>query len=104
VHDFEKTALLLAALGEFPLEIVERALLDHAADPVLLLAKAADCSWVTARELLELRDAERQLSAEDLRRLAEQYKKLKRETAPRPGIVPPSRAEPSAEAQRVVSG
>jgi hypothetical protein len=48
---------------------------------VLVLAKAADCSWVTARELVELRDAERNCTADDLRRYAEQYKRLKPETA-----------------------
>jgi uncharacterized protein (DUF2336 family) len=120
VHDFEKTALALAGLGEFPIEIVERALLDRAADPVLVLAKAAGCAWVTARELLELRDAERHCSPEDLRRYAEQYKKLKRETARnilrfreqrlrsnvipiRPGIVPAAQNDPAEEAQRIAS-
>jgi len=81
VHDFEKTALSLAGLGGFPLEVVERALLSEAADAVLVLAKAAGCSWVTARELVELRDAERNCTPDDLRRYAEQYKRLKPETA-----------------------
>lgn len=120
VHDFEKTALALAGLGGFPLDVVERALLDQGADAVLLLAKAAGCSWVTAREVLELRDAERQFSVEEMRRHSEQYKKLKRETARnilrfreqrlrsnvipiRPGIIPAAQNDPVEEAHRVVS-
>ena len=48
---------------------------------MLVLAKAAGCAWVTAHGLLKLRDAERRINAGDLRRHAEQYKKLKGETA-----------------------
>lgn len=119
-HAFEKTALALAGLGGFPLDVVERALLDDGGDAVLLLAKAAGCAWVTARELLELRDAERHLSPEDLRRYAEQYRKLKTATARsvlrfreqrlhsnvipiRPGIVPGLQDELAEEDPRLVS-
>jgi len=120
VHDFEKTVLSLAGLGSFPLDIVERALLDEAADAVLVLAKAAGCTWVTAHKLLELRDAERRFADDDLRRYAEHYKKLKRETARnilrfreqrlqtnvipiRPGIVPAMQDDPAEESQRAAS-
>jgi hypothetical protein len=80
-QDFDKTALSLSRLGEFPLDLVERALLDPGTDMVLVLAKAAGCSWTSARALLEMRDAGRDLSADDLQRYAEQYKALKPETA-----------------------
>jgi len=120
VHDFEKTVLALAGLGGFPLDIVERALLDDGADAVLVLAKAAGCTWVTERELLELRDAERRFADDDLRRYAEQYKKLKRETARnilrfreqrlqtnvipiRPDLVPGMQDEAAEDSQRAVS-
>ena len=51
-QDFEKTVVALARLGVFSVDLVERALLDEGEDIVLLLAKAAGCSWTTARELL----------------------------------------------------
>ena len=48
---------------------------------VLLLAKAAGCSWTTARELLLMYAANRGLNAEDMNRSFERYKKLSQETA-----------------------
>jgi uncharacterized protein (DUF2336 family) len=80
-QEFEKTAVALARLGRFPLDLVERALLDEGEDMVLLLAKAAGCSWTTARELLLMYAANRALSAEDLTRSFERYKKLSQKTA-----------------------
>jgi uncharacterized protein (DUF2336 family) len=80
-QDFERAALSLARLGHFGIVVVERALLDHGPDMLLLLAKAAGCSWTTARALLQLREAGRHLTADDLGRCAEQYRKLKDETA-----------------------
>jgi hypothetical protein len=80
-QDFDKAALSLSRMGDFPLELVERALLDPGVDTVLVVAKAAGCSWTTARALLQMRDAGRDLDADGLQRCAEQYKKLNRETA-----------------------
>jgi len=48
---------------------------------VLLLAKAAGCSWVTARELLQMYTAKRSLTPDDLAQAFERYKKLTQETA-----------------------
>ena len=50
-------------------------------DMILILAKAADCSWSTVRELLQMYAAKRRLQADDLGRLCERYQKLGRETA-----------------------
>ena len=80
-QEFERVAISLARLGQFPLDLVERALLDSGEDMLLILAKAAGCSWTTARELLQMQSAGRSLGADDLRRCAEQYRKLKLETA-----------------------
>jgi hypothetical protein len=80
-QDFDKAALSLAKFGDFSLDLVERALLDPGVDMVLVLAKAAGCSWTTVRALLQMRDAGRHLDADGLHRCAEQYKKLKLETA-----------------------
>lgn len=80
-QDFEKTVVALARLGRFSVDLVERALLDQGQDMVLLLAKAAGCTWTTARELLVMYAADRNLSADDLSRAFDRYKKLSRETA-----------------------
>ena len=80
-QDFEKTVVAMARLGVFSVDLVERALLDEGEDMVLLLAKAAGCSWTTARELLLMYVANRGLNAEDMTRSFERYKKLSQETA-----------------------
>jgi uncharacterized protein (DUF2336 family) len=75
-QDFERTAIALAKLGRFPVDLVERALLDKGEDMILVLAKAAGCSWTTAKELLLMHAAERNLGREDLARFLESYQKL----------------------------
>ena len=80
-QDFARTVIALAKLGAFPVDLVERALLDKGEDMALILAKAAGCSWTTAKELLLMQVAERDLQPHDLVRLFERYKKLPQDTA-----------------------
>ncbi len=80
-HDFERTVIALVKLGRFPADVVERALLDKGEDMILILAKAAGCSWTTAKELLLMHVAERNLQPDDLGQFFERYKKLTQETA-----------------------
>lgn len=80
-QEFERTVVALSKLGGFPVDLVERALLDKGEDMILILARAADCSWTTLKELLLMFAAERALQPNDLVRISERYKKLTRETA-----------------------
>lgn len=80
-QEFARTAVALSKLGGFPVDLVERALLDKGEDMILILAKAAGCSWTTARELLLMHVAERNLQPSDLDRAFERYRKLTKETA-----------------------
>ena len=80
-QEFDKTAVALARLGRFPLDLVERALTDQGEDMVLLFAKAAGCSWTTARELLAMYAANRQMTPDDVTQCFERYKKLTVKTA-----------------------
>ena len=80
-QEFERTVIALARFGHFPIDIVERALLDEGADMVLILAKAAGCSWLTAKELLVMYNAKRKLTPDDITGAFERYKKLSQETA-----------------------
>jgi uncharacterized protein (DUF2336 family) len=82
-QEFEKTVLALAKLGRFPVDLVERALLDEGEDMVLLLARAAGCSWITVKQLLLMYAAKRNFSAEDFAKAYERYEQLSRETAQR---------------------
>ena len=80
-QDFERTVIALVKLGRFPPDVVERALLDKGADMILILAKAAGCSWTTAKELLQMNVAERDLHSDDLAQFFERYRKLTEDTA-----------------------
>ncbi len=80
-QEFARTAIALSKLCRFPVDAVERALLDKGEDMILVLAKAAGCSWTTTRELLLMHVAERNLQPADLERSFERYKKLSRDIA-----------------------
>ena len=80
-QEFEKAVVALSKLGKFPVDLVERALLDEHEDMILILAKAAGCSWTTARELSLMRAAGRNLTPEDLAGALGRYKMLTQETA-----------------------
>ena len=80
-QEFEKAVVSLSRLGRFPVDLVERALLDQREDMTLILAKAAGCSWMTTRELLLMQAAGRSLTNDDLEQALERYKKLSQETA-----------------------
>ena len=82
-QEFEKTVVALAKLGRFSIDLVERALLDEGEDMVLLLARAADCSWVTTKELLLMYAAERKMTPDDLLRAFNRFNRLSSGTAQR---------------------
>jgi hypothetical protein len=48
---------------------------------ILILAKAAGCSWITVKELLLMYVAERDLQPDELTRTFERYSKLTQEAA-----------------------
>ncbi len=81
LHNFERTAVAFAALGQFPIELVERALLDERADLALVLARAAECCWSTTKAILLMSASNRTLSPLDLDKAMGEFDKLKVETA-----------------------
>jgi uncharacterized protein (DUF2336 family) len=82
-QNFEKTVTALAALAGCPIEIAERAVLNENPGAVQVVAKAAGCSWATAKALLLMTVAERKMSKMDLERARANYEHLERRTAQR---------------------
>jgi uncharacterized protein (DUF2336 family) len=80
-HDFERASVALAALGEFPIELVERALVDKSTDLILILARAAQCCRTTVRAILTMHSADRRLSPMDLSAALGQFDRLQLATA-----------------------
>ncbi|HLG79524.1 MAG TPA: DUF2336 domain-containing protein [Bradyrhizobium sp.] len=82
-QDFEKTVTALAALAGCGIEVAERAVLNENPGAVQIIAKAAGCSWATAKALLLMTVAERKMSKMDLERARENFEQLERRTAQR---------------------
>jgi uncharacterized protein (DUF2336 family) len=80
---FEQTAVALSLLCTVPVDVVERALLDDNADMVLILIRAAQCSWTTAKAILLMQAADRGIAAQDLDRAMRSFQRLGTETAQR---------------------
>ena len=80
---FEQTAVALSLLCRVPVDVVERALLDDNADMVLILMRAAQCSWTTAKAILLMQAADRGIAAQDLDRVMRSFQRLGIETAQR---------------------
>jgi len=80
-NDFERTAVALAALGEFPMDLVERALLDKSTDQIIILTRAAKCCRTTVRAVLTMRAADRRLSPMDLADALAAFDRLQLSTA-----------------------
>ncbi len=80
-NDFEKTAVALAALGEFPMDLTERAIIDPSAALILTLARAAQCCRTTVRAILTMPAADRGLSPADLNEALATFERLQLSTA-----------------------
>ena len=81
----EDTIVAIAGLCHLAIDAVERIFADKNADSdlVLLLIKAADFSWPTAKLVLELRRGEGGLSASDLKTSHRNFERLQAATAKR---------------------
>jgi uncharacterized protein (DUF2336 family) len=82
-QQFEKTAAALSLLGPFPIDLVERALIDKGTDMILILVRAAGCSWATAKATLMMHAAGRCLSQQDMEAAFKSFEKLTAATARR---------------------
>ena len=82
-QQFTKTAAALSMLGPFPIDLVERVLIDKGTETILILAKAAGCSWITTKAVLMMHSAGRGLSHQDLEGALTAFERLSRETARR---------------------
>jgi uncharacterized protein (DUF2336 family) len=79
----DETATALGNLSGIPSDAVERALLNHRADVVLVIAKAVGLSSITTEALVRLRAADRGMSAEDVAQSLAKFNRLPRDSARR---------------------
>lgn len=81
-HRFEETAAGLALMVGLPIDVTERAMLDDRPDLILILSKAAEFSWTTAKMILLMR-ANGCISVQDLDRSLRAFERLQVATAKR---------------------
>jgi uncharacterized protein (DUF2336 family) len=82
-QNFEQAAVALSVLACCPIEMAERAILNENPGVVQVIAKAADCSWATVKELLLMNAADRRMTEADLAGARENYQRLEIQTARR---------------------
>jgi len=101
---FEQTAIAMSLMCGVPVDVVERALLDDNADMVLILMRAAQCSWTTVKTILLMQAADRGIAAQDLDRAMKSFQRLGTDTAKRVlefyQLRSQSGGEPAGTAQR----
>jgi len=82
-QNFEQMVMALSVLAGCPIEMAERAVLHENPGVALVLAKAAGCSWATAKLILLIEAADRKMSGKDLDRARESFEQLEIRTAKR---------------------
>jgi uncharacterized protein (DUF2336 family) len=80
---FEETAIALSVMCDTSIDVAERALLDPAAEIILILARVAGLSSTTTTALMLLRAADRGMSTEDLDKALSSFHRLHIDTARR---------------------
>jgi Uncharacterised protein conserved in bacteria (DUF2336) len=86
---FAETVIALSQLCDMPIEAIERVLLKPDAEAILVLAKAAELSAATTKAVLQLRGANRGMSAKDsipaksLEQALTRFDRLQRDSAQR---------------------
>lgn len=78
---FEETTAALASLCDLPINAVEAAMVQERPESVLILAKAVNLSWRTAKAILLLRAGTQGLPRQELEQQLKGYELLKSSTA-----------------------
>ena len=97
---FNETAVALSLLCDVPADVVERALVDSNREAVLILAKALDFSWATTMSLLFLGAPNYRITAGDLERMQNDFRRLNVETSKHVLSVYRSRSDAATEGGR----
>ncbi|MFN3349580.1 DUF2336 domain-containing protein [Pseudorhodoplanes sp.] len=82
-RSYDQTVVALSYLSDVPADVVDRLLSGERPDPILILCKAANYSWSTAREILLARTSERGKGAPSLDTAAANFDRLSSATAKR---------------------
>jgi uncharacterized protein (DUF2336 family) len=80
-HKFEEVTIGMSLLCALPVDVIERALLDHNRQTPLILAKALGFSWNTTMSLLFLGAKDHRITARDLADMEREFNRLNVESS-----------------------
>ncbi len=78
---FDEVAVALSFLCDLPVGHIERAIVHHRADHLMVLAKAIGLSWETTRAILQMRGPAKSVSPADMESNGSSFAKLQQKTA-----------------------
>jgi uncharacterized protein (DUF2336 family) len=78
---FDEVTVALSLLCDLPVGHIERAIVHHRADHLMVLAKALGLSWETTRAILRMRGPARAAGVAEVEANAQSYAKLQQKTA-----------------------
>jgi uncharacterized protein (DUF2336 family) len=78
---FDEVTIALSLLCDLPVGHIERAVVHHRADHLMVLAKAIGLSWETTRAILQMRGPAKSASAADMEANGSSFAKLQQKTA-----------------------
>jgi uncharacterized protein (DUF2336 family) len=78
---FEEAVVTLALLARIPVEIVDRAMLSERADVLLVITRAINLKWSTAKLMLQLRAAPQALAPDELQQSLAAFEQMSLTTA-----------------------
>lgn len=78
---FDEVTVALSLMCDLPVGHIERAIVHHRADHLMVLAKAIGLNWDTTRAILRMRGPARSVGAADLDANAQSFAKLQQKTA-----------------------
>lgn len=78
---FDEVTVALSLLCDLPVGHIERAIVHHRADHLMVLAKALGLSWETTRAILRMRGPARAAGAAEVEANAQSFAKLQQKTA-----------------------
>jgi uncharacterized protein (DUF2336 family) len=78
---FEETVVAMSLLADVPIVVVERAILNTRPELLLMLLKAIEFNWTTAKAVLNLREKSRIATAVDIDQCLASFERIKLATA-----------------------
>ena len=78
---FDEVTVALSLLCDLPVGHIERAIVHHRADHLMVLAKAIGLSWDTTRAILQMRGPAKSVSTAELEANGLSFAKLQQKTA-----------------------